>query len=198
MATNNVKHKLSASSRRVINSGLTDDYRQAIVEYIWNGFDAEAKIVDIQYQKADELGNLAYLIISDNGKGIRRDLLEYTFGQLLDSQTFEKALANYTYVLDGKEKPEDVTIDNEQKNRRPDIFLARKRMVNDANTSSMLEDNIIVELKRPTVEIGIKEYRQIEDYFRLIKNDPKFNAKSRIWTLLTSMTVLRCTTSGTL
>ena len=582
MSTNNVKHKLSASSRSVINSGLTDDYRQAIVEYIWNGFDAEAKVVDIQYQKADELGNLAYLTISDNGKGIKRDLLEYTFGQFLDSQkrqtyqrtsdvhgkkgkgrfsfqkfayraewttrylnqqdelkeytisidvqdlssyetteertldktvystgtevkfinlhdisvdnleqesfyeyleqqfawflylkeaqgvalkingiemayddiiadsddipmdienshfdvtyirwnkrisdkfyfymmksnlnenfktltsfnnkttgfyhsiyvksayfdnfeyeenpserfdgvknqadgvykslqkklkklleekekgfvqevaavklvngyeregilpsfkqdiydqsrkqdlietikqiysiqpkifnglnedqsktlvaflnillssderekilsiledivtlteeersglynvlkttsikniskvanmmhnrlvaierlkllvndlekftterdhiqkimekcfwlfgeqfnlvsadvTFEKALANYTYVLDGKEKPEDVSIDNEQKNRRPDIFLARKRMVNDANTSSMLEDNIIVELKRPSVEIGIKEYRQIEDYFRLIKNDPKFNAQSRIW-----------------
>lgn len=95
--------------------------------------------------------------------------------------TFEKALANYTYVLDGKEKPEPLTIDDEQKNRRPDIFLARKRMVNDANTSSMLEDNIIVELKRPSVDIGIKEYRQIEDYFRLIKNDPNFNAQSRIW-----------------
>lgn len=86
MATNNVKHKLSASSRSVINSGLTDDYRQAIVEYIWNGFDAEAKIVDIQYRKADEIGNLTYLIIADNGKGIKRDMLEYTFGQFLDSQ----------------------------------------------------------------------------------------------------------------
>ena len=48
MATNNVKHKLSASSRSVINSGLTDDYRQAIAEYAWNGFDAEATIVDIR------------------------------------------------------------------------------------------------------------------------------------------------------
>ncbi len=86
MATNKVRHKLSASSRSVINSGLTDDYRQAIVEYIWNGFDAEAKTVDVRYQKADDFGNLAYLIISDNGKGINRELLEYTFGQFLDSQ----------------------------------------------------------------------------------------------------------------
>lgn len=95
--------------------------------------------------------------------------------------TFERALANYTYILDGKEKPESLTIDDEQKNRRPDIFLARKRMVNDTNTSSMLEDNIIVELKRPSVDIGINEYRQIEDYFTLIKKDPNFNAQSRIW-----------------
>lgn len=95
--------------------------------------------------------------------------------------TFEKALAKYAYILDGKEKSENMVIDNEQKNRRPDIFLTRKRMVNDANSSSMLEDNIIVELKRPSVDIGIKQYRQIEDYFSLIKNDPNFNAQSRIW-----------------
>lgn len=45
----------------------------------------------------------------------------------------------------------------------------------------MLEDNIIVELKRPSVEIGITQYRQIEDYFILIKKDATFNAQSRIW-----------------
>ena len=61
MATNNVRHKLSASSRSVINSGLTDDYRQAIVEYIWNGFDAEAKIVDVQYQRADDVSGDRFL-----------------------------------------------------------------------------------------------------------------------------------------
>ena len=95
--------------------------------------------------------------------------------------TFEKALANYTYILDGETHHEVKNSDGGQKNRRPDIFLARKRTVNDANTSSMLEDNIIVELKRPSVDIGISQYRQIEDYFSKIKNDSRFNAQSRIW-----------------
>lgn len=80
------QHKLSTSSRSVLNSGLTDDYRQAIAEYVWNGFDAGASCVEIKYAASDELGNFGYLIISDNGKGIRRDTLEYTFGRFLDSQ----------------------------------------------------------------------------------------------------------------
>ena len=80
------QHKLSASSNSVKNSGLTDDYRQAIAEYIWNGFDAEATTIDIRYEKANELGTLSYLLISDNGKGINKKTLEYTFGSFLDSQ----------------------------------------------------------------------------------------------------------------
>lgn len=80
------QHKLSTSSRSVINSGLTDDYRQAISEYVWNGFDAGASRVEINYKEKDELGNFESLVISDNGYGIRRDMLKFTFGRFLDSQ----------------------------------------------------------------------------------------------------------------
>lgn len=45
----------------------------------------------------------------------------------------------------------------------------------------MLEENIIVELKRPSVNIGKIQHRQIEDYLDLIKNEPRFNSTTRIW-----------------
>lgn len=35
-----MKYKLSMNSKSVLHSGLTDDYKKAIAEYIWNGFDA--------------------------------------------------------------------------------------------------------------------------------------------------------------
>lgn len=54
--------KLATSSMSVVNSGLTDDYRLAIAEYIWNGYDAAARVVDIQYQKADDFGNIANFV----------------------------------------------------------------------------------------------------------------------------------------
>ena len=95
--------------------------------------------------------------------------------------TFERALSNYLYILDGKSQPDKTPIENQEANRRPDIFMCRNHKVNDAKSSSMLEENIIVELKRPSVKIGITQYRQIEDYLPLIKNEPKFNSQSRLW-----------------
>jgi hypothetical protein len=95
--------------------------------------------------------------------------------------TFERLLSKYLYALDGEPKPDIIQIDNQEANRRPDIFMCRNHKVNDAKSSSMLEENIIVELKRPSVTIGIKQYRQIEDYLRLIKNEPQFSSQSRLW-----------------
>lgn len=52
-----MKRKISTSSRSVLNSGLTEDYRKAIAEYIWNGFDAGATCVEILYT-ANPLGGV--------------------------------------------------------------------------------------------------------------------------------------------
>lgn len=95
-------------------------------------------------------------------------------------ETFEKALSNYLYVLDGeKKKPK---IDSPERNRRPDIFMCRKHKVTDTSDhSSMLEENVIVELKRPTVTIGKEQFRQIEDYVDLIKGEECFNSQLRTW-----------------
>lgn len=86
-----MKHKISANSKSVTNAGITSDYKQAIAEFIWNGFDAGAsKIIDYE---ANGLGALTSLSISDNGSGIRHDTIEFTFGAFLDSQktkTFQR------------------------------------------------------------------------------------------------------------
>ena len=95
-------------------------------------------------------------------------------------ETFEKALSNYLYILDGNENEQQ--INSEERNRRPDIFMCRKHKVADnSDFSNMLEENVIVELKRPTVTIGKKQFRQIEDYLDLIKGEERFNSQMRSW-----------------
>lgn len=87
-----MKYKISAYSESVVNAGITADYRQAIAEYIWNGFDAGAQIINLHYL-ADDLGNLTEFSIIDNGCGINRKSLESTFGAFLYSQkarTFQR------------------------------------------------------------------------------------------------------------
>lgn len=88
-----MKHQLSTNSNSVLNAGLTDDYRKAIAEYIWNGFDAGATCVTIRYH-ANPLGGVDDLWIIDNGSGINYDTLPLTFGAFLDSnkkQTYQRS-----------------------------------------------------------------------------------------------------------
>lgn len=44
-----------------------------------------------------------------------------------------------------------------------------------------MDENIIIELKRPSVIIGKEQFRQIEDYLDLIKREAKFNSQLRKW-----------------
>ena len=67
-----------------IKSGVTSDANKAICEYIWNGFDAHAKHVRIEY-KANEVGHIQSLSIIDDGEGINRSTLNETFGRYQDS-----------------------------------------------------------------------------------------------------------------
>lgn len=67
-----------------IRSGVTTDAKKAICEYIWNGFDAHAKHVEIEYT-ANKIGTILDLKISDDGEGINRTTLSETFGRYQDS-----------------------------------------------------------------------------------------------------------------
>lgn len=67
-----------------ISRNVTTDYKKAICEYIWNGFDANAIRVDIEFTE-NELGGITSLIIRDNGDGINRTTLDQTFGCFQDS-----------------------------------------------------------------------------------------------------------------
>jgi hypothetical protein len=58
---------------------------QAVAEYIWNGFDAQANTVFIDYT-ANALGTLDFLEISDNGYGIDFDNLRAKFEPFYESE----------------------------------------------------------------------------------------------------------------
>ena len=63
---------------------------QSLTEYIWNGFDAQASVIKIDYS-ANELGNIETITISDNGYGIPHGKLQDKFEPLFESK---KALEN--------------------------------------------------------------------------------------------------------
>lgn len=77
--------KLSVKNQSIDSSGITNDYREAICEYIWNGFEAHATEVNIDYELNAAFG-VEKLSISDNGDGVIYDNLSNTFGSFLTSQ----------------------------------------------------------------------------------------------------------------
>lgn len=79
-----MKEKVSVTDTGIQSSGLPKDYMEAVAEYIWNGFDAAASVIDI-YFESNEIDTIYSLSITDNGTGIDYDLLRETFGHFNDS-----------------------------------------------------------------------------------------------------------------
>ena len=74
----------STGVRRMLNRYTPE---RAMAEYIWNGFDAKATIVHVDFEiDSLELDTIASVTISDNGNGICLDELQYKFKPILESQ----------------------------------------------------------------------------------------------------------------
>lgn len=74
------------TSESIKQSGLPTEFKKAVAEYIWNGFDAEATRIDIDFDyNYNEISTLNYFSIRDNGIGINFNELHSTFGSFLDS-----------------------------------------------------------------------------------------------------------------
>lgn len=95
-------------------------------------------------------------------------------------KNFEVSLSNYLYALDGYKNFQEYKVDNKDRLRRPDIFISRTRPVEYSN-STQREENIIVELKAPSVILDKDIYRQVDDYMDLIMNEPQFKSSLRTW-----------------
>lgn len=67
-----------------ISSTITKNVNKAICEYLWNGFDANASKLEINY--TNDAFNITSLHIIDDGDGIDRTTLQKTFGCFQDSQ----------------------------------------------------------------------------------------------------------------
>lgn len=95
-------------------------------------------------------------------------------------QNFQQLLSAYLYIIDDiKEQKNNKSYDWK---RRPDIFLCRKHSIPDASDNEyQIEENIIVELKRPSVTIGKEQFRQVDDYLDFIMKEDRFNSQTRRW-----------------
>ena len=86
---------------------------------------------------------------------------------------FTRALKGLLKVKNGKE--ENIDIDHEHKNKEMDIFMIRQ------DRKGKVTENVVVELKRPTVALGEKEVSQVKDYLRVIRSDDRFNMGNAKW-----------------
>lgn len=76
---------LSVKNQSIESSGITNDYRDAICEYVWNGLEAHATEICIDFSSNIACG-ISELSISDNGDGIVYEELGDTFGAFLASK----------------------------------------------------------------------------------------------------------------
>ena len=76
---------LSVNNQSVDSSGITTDYKEAINEFIWNGFEANASRIEIDFTGNGTEG-ISEIRIRDNGDGINYEELKETFGAFLSSK----------------------------------------------------------------------------------------------------------------
>lgn len=148
------------------------------------------KLIEQRYEKVEILRTLVFdLIKFTNERDHIQEIIEdnyWLFGEQYNlvsaDVTFETALIEYRNLIDGKNSKNNIKISSTQKNRRPDIFLCRKRILpNSKYDHSEIEENLIVELKAPSVKITKTEYRQVIDYLDEIIKEPRFNSETRKW-----------------
>lgn len=97
-----MKHKTNISDTSIDSAGIPTDYRQAVAELIWNGFDAKATEVHIRFE-TNAIDSISQLVISDNGEGIDYESLQDTFGAFLDSRKRQvRQRSSYTRGRKGK------------------------------------------------------------------------------------------------
>ncbi len=103
------------------------------------------------------------------------------------NEGFNVLLNKYLEVIEGLEiadakKGGKKKVKSDESNRRPDVFVCRKHSVPDIRDDQYyMDENLIVELKKPVIEIGKEQLRQIEDYLEVIINEPQFNSQKRTW-----------------
>lgn len=97
-----MKMTLSVKNQSVETSGLPKDYREALCEYIWNGYEANATEVSLSFNLNATGEGIDSISITDNGEGIKYTSLSETFGSFLVSQKNTLSLKAKTKANKGK------------------------------------------------------------------------------------------------
>ncbi|OEE10925.1 hypothetical protein OC5_18190 [Vibrio cyclitrophicus ZF264] len=61
-------------------------FSDSIIESIWNSLDANSTEVNLEIEEQNEIGNIARIVVTDNGDGIAYDNIPLTFKKYKDSQ----------------------------------------------------------------------------------------------------------------
>ncbi len=94
--------------------------------------------------------------------------------------TMKRALEAYINILYGASSPNGSLSPDEDTNRRMDIFMCGTKLIED-HFEHQMEENIVVELKAPSISLSLKVLRQIEDYMNYIRKQPQFASTQRKW-----------------
>lgn len=86
---------------------------------------------------------------------------------------FNEALRRYTHLLTDKDTVPD--IQHQHKLKEMDIFACRQNILVDRI------ENIVIELKHPSINLGSAQYQQVYNYLELIVKQPEFNAPNMHW-----------------
>ena len=139
------------------------------------------RIIEILKRIIFDLGNYA------NERDHIQKIVEqnyWLFGEQFNlasaDKTMHRALEQYNYLLYGAKNATQPLPQEAEAERRMDIFLCNSRNVETA-FGSYIEENIIVELKAPTVRLNKTVLRQIEDYMDYIRDHAQFNSSQRRW-----------------
>lgn len=97
-----MSEKVNITSKGIQRVLKNYNEKQAIAEYIWNGFDANADTIHIDYV-SNELGWLDSLQIADNGYGINFEKLQQKFDPFFESEkAVQIAAPKHTSKMHGR------------------------------------------------------------------------------------------------
>jgi hypothetical protein len=103
----------------------------------------------------------------------------YTYG--VDDVTLKNVLKSYLKDAMQREDFQEVidSVDNNELQTIPDVCLWQQFSMGSAG-----KENLIIELKKPTVDVGFVEKTQIESYAAKVANDPRFPKDKTKWKFL--------------
>ena len=172
--------ELSPEQRRDFSDMLKKTKLENIIESI--------KFIEGRYKVIELLKTIVYdLTQFANERNHIQKIIEqhfWLFGEQYNlasaDQRMKKALEKYINILYGENDINTTLKEDAEQERRMDIFMCNSREV-ETSFETVLEENIIVELKAPKVPLSKKVLRQVEDYMDFIRKQPDFNSEYRKW-----------------
>ncbi len=169
---------------------LTSDERKELAELLrrtkLSGVIKLLKTLESRYAVIEILRELVFKFTkTTTERGQLQDAIEnnfWLFGEeynLVSADTsFKQLEEKYLQMINDDRSSTEA----EKSDRRPDLFLVRHRKIsNGLSGLNYKKQNLIVELKRPNVNVGTEQFRQIEDYRDILRKDDAFNSRMREW-----------------